>query len=105
MSNIRRSILLPVNTVFISEEKEMLLTHLQILKNDRIKSYEIRLFNAELQISKSVFQNMTINVMSEDDNTLSLIIAEQGNSNKLEIQFKSVKDVLRVKKYVDTLLV
>ncbi len=96
---------MPVNTVLISEEKEMLLTHLQILKNDRIKSYEIRLFNAELQISKSVFQNMTINVMSEDDNTLSLVIADQGNSNKLEIQFKSVKDVLRVKKYVDTLLV
>lgn len=105
MNNDRLSILLPVDT-FLSIDGEMgAVTHLQIKKNDETKRYELRFFDEAKLVIKKQYHNMTLNVISSDNNKLSIHISESGKGNQLELVFETEKDVLRIKKYVDTLLI
>ncbi|WOO87383.1 hypothetical protein RZE82_00150 [Mollicutes bacterium LVI A0039] len=105
MPNDRLSILLPVETFLIADEDKTIVTHMQIKKNDTTKRYELRFFATEQFIKKKQYHNMTINVISSEKDNLSIHMSENGKANPLELVFKREKDVLRIKKYVDTLLI
>ncbi len=105
MHNDRLSILLPVNTNVSVDGNKHPVSHMQIKKNDETKRYELRFFNHAKQELKKQYHNMTINVISSDSNKLSIQISENGKLNPLELIFETEKDVLRIKKYVDTLLI
>lgn len=105
MHNDRLSILLPVNSYLSVDGDRYAISHMQIKKNDETKRYELRFFNQSKQELKKQYHNMTINVISSDSNKLSINISENGKINPLELIFETEKDVLRIKKYVDTLLI
>ncbi len=105
MHNDRLSIIVPANTVLVCDESKHEISHLQIKKNDQTKRYELRFFLGATQVAKKMYHNMTINVISGDHDQLSMQMSESGKSNSIELIFKSEKDVLRIKKYVDTLLI
>lgn len=105
MRNDRLSILLPVDTYLLTGDKRVGLSHMQIKKNDVSKRYELRFFNqAQLEAMKQ-YHNMTINVINGDSGQLSIHISESSKANTIELVFAQEKDVLRIKKYVDTLLI
>lgn len=105
MHNDRLSILLPVDTFLSIDDNKDAVSHMQIKKNDETKRYELRFFNEAKLVSKKDYHNMTLNVISGDDERLSIQISENGKSNSLELIFETEKDVVRIKKYVDTLLI
>lgn len=105
MHNDRLSILLPANTNLLADGSKEAVSHMQIKKNDETKRYELRFFLEAKQVLKKQYHNMTINVISSDDDKLSIHISENGKVNPLELIFETEKDVLRIKKYVDTLLI
>lgn len=105
MYNDRLSILLPVNTILSVDGNNQAVTHMQIKKNDKTKRYELRFFNEVKLEYKTDYHNMTLNVISGDKNQLSIHISENGKENQLELLFETEKDVVRIKKYVDTLLI
>ncbi|WOO89146.1 hypothetical protein R2F61_00160 [Mollicutes bacterium LVI A0078] len=105
MHNDRLSILLPANTILAVDNTKINISHMQIKKNDKTKRYELRFFEEAKQVAKKQYHNMTINVISSDEDNLSMHIMENGKSNALELLFETEKDVLRIKKYVDTLLI
>ncbi len=105
MPSDRLSILLPVNTNLITDDESNPISHMQIKKNDTTRRYELRFFKEDKQVVKKQYHNMTINVVSGDQESLSIHISENGKANKLELAFETEKDVLRIKRYVDTLLI
>ncbi len=105
MPNDRLSILLPVNTLISVDGDKTPISHMQIKKNDNTKRYELRFFNETKLVLTKQYHNMTINVISSDQDQLSIHISENGKANSLELVFETEKDVLRIKKYVDTLLI
>lgn len=104
MLNDRLSVLLPANTIVLMGKETVDVTHIQIKKNDKLKRYEIRLFEHENLIVKKEYHNMTINVLSNNANAISLEVSE-NNKQKLEIKFEESIDIVKVKRYVDTLLI
>lgn len=105
MHKDRLSIILPAQTEIVSDELKQTVSHLQIKKNDDTKRYELRFFDASNLVLKKQYHNMTINVISSNKDNLSITISENAKQNQIELLFKTEKDVLRIKKYVDTLLI
>lgn len=104
MLNDRLSVLLPVKTTVVKGKETADVTHIQIKKNDKVKKYELRLFEYDNLVVKKEYHNMTINVLSNNANAISLEVSED-NKQKLEIKFEESIDIVQVKKYVDTLLI
>ncbi len=104
MNSNRMSLLLPYDTYLVSS-KPKYVTHMQIKNNDIKKCYELRFFNRDKVIAKSDYKNMTINVISSNDDKFSLLINEDKDKNQMELIIDSKIDVSTIKKYVDTLLI
>lgn len=105
MPRDRLSILLPIDSLIEVDGNSQVVSHMQIKKNDETQRYELRFFDKEKLILKKEYHNMTLNVISGNQKRLSLHISENGKINSIKIIFVTVKDVLRIKKYVDTLLI
>lgn len=101
----RLSILLSASTKLVANEAIQDVTHMQIKKNDITKRYELRFYNKSKLIVLKQYHNMTINVISNESNRFTIHITEGGKANSLELIFENEENVLRIKKYVDTLLI
>lgn len=105
MNKDRLLILLPVGTKLLEETEGLEVTHMQIKRNDQTKRYELRFFMEHKLLGKDSFHNMTINVMTDDEDCLSMHFSEGTKKSHLGLSFEKKHDVLRIKKYVDTLLI
>ncbi len=106
MAKDRLSIILPVATAAEFDNVKGESTHMQILRNDKTKHYELRFWDNEGKLlGKKRYHNMTINVMSDNDNNLSMHFAEAEQKSDLSLLFEKRHDVVSIKKYVDTLLI
>lgn len=101
----RLSILLSASTKLVANDEVYDVTHMQIKKNDITKRYELRFYNKSKLIVLKQYHNMTINVISNENNRFTIHITEGGKANSLELIFENEENVLRIKKYVDTLLI